>query len=296
MQNVLRANGAPQFKLQSKSSKPLFISPKPAGRRITAGFSYLQRIGKAASIDVWFPAELRKELDTLLAKGARPGDEHFPAEWAAVRQFELLQEAGNYKIYDLDPTYLTRTLTDLTRNMRGGGYRVTVVTIGSYDESGASDELAILDRTLQDRISHLINMLYLEEQSEQINATLDKKLLEGTWDYQNALPHVGVTLGAGDLFRRSDRKQELARQFFEILGYLPQNHIVHDTAVGLQLPELIGEHQWIYIARDGEKFFHFSALMGDLFGAPAGHMRGYGDRLTPDADRFYRNLAQFTMH
>jgi hypothetical protein len=25
------------------------------------------------------------------------------------------------------------------------------------------------------------------------------------------------------------------------------------------------------------------------------HMRGYGDRMTPDADAFYRSLAQYTL-
>jgi hypothetical protein len=53
-----------------------------------------------------------------------PGPDAFPAEWAAVRQFELLQEAGNVSIYDLDPTHLLRTIRDLTAHMHGGGYRV----------------------------------------------------------------------------------------------------------------------------------------------------------------------------
>ena len=30
-------------------------SPISAGRKITAGFTYLQRIGKGATFDVWFP-------------------------------------------------------------------------------------------------------------------------------------------------------------------------------------------------------------------------------------------------
>src|SRR5580658_3125553 len=80
-------------------SKPLFTSPSPAGRRITAGFTYLQRIGKSASIDVWFPDAIKESIGQILAVGENPSPADFPAEWAAVRQFELLQEAGNLSIY-----------------------------------------------------------------------------------------------------------------------------------------------------------------------------------------------------
>ncbi len=387
----------------------MFTSPAPAGRKITAGFSYVQRIGKSASIDVWFPEKMRQNLDDLVAKGVKLGPDNFPAEWAAVRQFELLQEAGNYKIYDMDATYLTRTLMDLTRNMRGGGYRVTVATIGSYVSETMKDDLEILDRNLQKRISHMINMLYLEEQSEEINRNMDAALDAGTWNYHSALPHVGVTLGARDLFRpvdslikpvneimsvpaaphqlrvaniaawvddrgvkdaeygqsfvrvmrkpqagqyvvhngiyqfasadsgreveisythngtatgaprkytNSERKHKLAGQFFEILDLLPQKNIVHDTAVGLQLPESINENEWIYLAPEDETLRSFNTLLTDLFAPFDGmsmsaldgredakpeikgtvqHMRSYGDRLTPESDQFYRNLAQYSL-
>jgi len=397
---------------ETPAGKAMFASPAPAGRRITAGFTWLQRIGKSASFDVWFPDAVHGMVDKILAQGKTPGPENFPAEWAAVRQFELLQEAGNYKIYDLNPEHLMRTLRDITRNMKGGGYRVTVATIGSYAEAELRDELEILDRHLQRRISTFINMLYLEEQSGKINAALKEALRAERWDYQTALPHVGATLGARDLFRpqlaatatmmvkneaglipddphritvdhaepwvadlgvkyaaseksldrvaanpmrgqyavaagvyifapgdawkevlisyrygvnaerrsatklsETDRKHRLARHFFGILGLLPQKHVLHDTAVGLQLPESINENQWIYIAPDGQKVGDFIRLMDDLF-APfnklslseihgrsdarseikgtVGHMGGYGDRLRPDADRFYRDLAHYT--
>jgi len=391
---------------ESTAHKTLFGSPAAAGRRITAGFSYIQRIGKSASVDVWFPDCLHQSISELLAEGKIPGPKNFPAEWAAVRQFELLQEAGNYKIYDLDPTQLLRTLRDITRNMKGGGYRVTVATIGSYAEGVAGDELAILDRNLQERISNFVNMLYLEEQSERINAAHDQCLRDEKWDFQTALPHVGCTLGARDLFRPhtaapqsvsvkgesglipaaphcvtvehaanwaedlgvrdpatdkpftrvvgnpqagqycvaqgiyqfaardawrevsisyryatggeklsdAGRTHRLARYFFDILGLLPQSHIVHDTAIGLQLPESNAENQWLYIARDGEKVGDFVRLMDNLFApfnkmslseldgradaapevkAMVGHMQGYGDRLNAGADQFYRTLAHY---
>ncbi|HUY68784.1 MAG TPA: hypothetical protein VMV79_05740, partial [Alphaproteobacteria bacterium] len=314
---------------------PFFVSPAPAGRRITAGFTWLQRIGKAASYDLWFPREVHETVATLLAKDRMPGPEHFPAQWAAVRQFELLQEADNISIYDLDPTHLTRALRDLTHSMRAGGYRMTVATVGAYANDAEDDDLAILDRRLQERISGLIHMLYLEEQSARANEGNAVKLCAEEWDYRTALPHIGVTLGARDLFRpaekkrkrskgkrdggsggapfsAADRRHALAQQFFAILGLLPQNHIRHDTAIGLQLPEMTGERNWVYIVREGETFGDFTRLMDDLFapfdGVSLGvlhgredagseikstvtQMQGYGDRLRPEADGFYRRAA-----
>jgi len=399
MTNYIHAR-ARAAKRQFAINKPFFVSPNPAGRKITAGFSYLQRIGKSANIDVWFPEILRQELEALVAEGAKLGPEHFPAEWAAVRQFELLQEAGNYKIYDMDASYLTRTMEDLARNMRSGGYRVTVATIGGYAEAESGDDLAILDRRLQDRISRLTHMMYLDEESERINAELDQTLVEERWDYQNTLPHVGMTLGAKDLFRPSpgvgqrvketviipvapyqvtaqhiqdwrsnlgvedavtgkpficvktlpkenqyrvdagvyqfalmdcgrdvvisylrkssgaaspaENRHRLARHFFDILSVLPQKHIVHDTAIGLQLPESIAEHEWIYLAAGDMKLGAFNSLLNDLFApfdgislgglngrAGAGreikssvvHMRSYGDHMHADRAGFYRDAA-----
>ncbi len=406
MPHGAHAPGAPSARASgSIFNRPLFDTPCPAGRKITAGFSFIQRISKPASIDVWFPQALRKKLDELVAQGQPLGPRHFPAEWAAVRELELLQESGNYKIYDMDTTYITRTLMDLTRNMRAGGYRVTIATVGSYSDECCRDELEILDKRLQDRLSQIIHMLYLEEQSACANAANDKALHEGAWDYRTALPHVGVTLGARDLFRplnghawrttenlfippapheasvaraaawtedlgvadaasghafarvadhpkageyaaarghyrfsredcgrevtvtyghavtdgaarslsAAERRHRLAQQFFDALGRLPSERIVHDTAIGLQLPESIAENEWIYLAPSDETLQAFNGLLSDVFAPFDGlslgglheregsgceikgtvqHMRGYGDRLTPDSDRFYRHLAQ----
>ncbi len=384
-------------KKQFSINKPLFVSPDPAGRKITAGFSYIQRISKGATIDVWFPQVLRDELDELVNKGGTLGPEHFPAEWAAVRQFDLLQEAGNYKIYDLDASYMTRTMIDLTRSMRSGGYRITVATIGSYTDAGGEDDLAILDRRLQDRISRLTHMMYLDEESERINAEMAQVLAEERWDYQQILPHVAITLGARDLFRpipaighrtkettiipgppyqvavehihdwcgdcgvvdamtgepligvrgkpgrgqyavtaglyqfaaadcahditisyirkadgaklsADDRRQRHAKHFFDILSLLPQKHIIHDTAVGLQLPESIAEQEWIYLAAGEEKLYAMNTLFNDVFTpfnnvdygmingcegsmreikSTAMHMRGYGDHVDARRSTFY---------
>jgi hypothetical protein len=163
-------------------------------------------------------------------------------------------------------------------------------------------------------------MLYLEEQSEEANASHFRMIAEGTWDYQRALPHVDATLRARDLFSpqksTGEKRHHLAQHFFDILNMLPQNHIVHDTAIGLQLPEAISEQEWIYLAPDDMTFRSFNSLLGDLFTpfdkislsglhgragatseikATVQHLRGYGDHLKPDFDRFYREAARYAM-
>ncbi len=292
-------------------SRDFFASPQPAGRKITAGFTYLQRISKAANFDIWFPDELKEKLVQIHEINAT----HFPAQWAAVRQFELLQESGNHKIYDLDPENMKRATLDVSRSMRAGGYRITVATIGTYHETSMGDELEILDHNLQERIGQMIHMLYLDSQSDEENTRNKAALADRTWDLRKTLPHIGMVLGARDLFYPADvedeksrdkkdgkkggsdavsmtsRKHRNAQQFFDILNTLPQNHIVHDTVIGLQLPELNGVNQWNYIAAPDETLAAFNRVIGDLFHAPTFHLRGYGDRLNESSDRFYRSAA-----
>ena len=295
-------------------TRSFFDSPKPAGRVITAGFTYLQRIGKAASYEVWFPDALKQKLNAHLIAGQTVGAQQFPAQWAAVRQFELLQESGNHKIYDLDPSNLKRATLDLSRSMRAGGYRVTVATLGCYAETSTGDELEILDQHLQERIAQMIHMLYLDTQSDAVNTKIDEKLAAALWDYRVELPHVGMVLGASDLFtpeKAKSRAHKQARQFFDILTQLPQNHILHDTAIGLQLPELSGENQWNYIASPEETLGAFNRVLNDVFDkfnhislgrlheradatdeikASTLHLRGYGDHLN-DHSHFYRGAS-----
>jgi hypothetical protein len=388
------------------SSSALFESPNPAGRRITMGFSWMQRLGHGATFDVWFPSILKQELDRIMETGITLGDEHFPVEWAAVRQFELLQDAGNYKIYNMQSDYLLRSLYEQTKNMRGGGYRVTLVTVGSYGDADNEDELEILDKRLQERLSQIVHMLYLEDQSLSINDQHDMNLAAECWSMQNALPHVGMTLGARDLFKPvgggirpatttiivppsphcitlenwvahigttdtatgeplrymatypiadsfsfqngiyqfaagdegrtlditylrrrteteqhdrrtlSEKRHQLAQTFFDLLEQLPQNHIVHDTAIGLQLPEMINENEWLYIPESDESLYAFNRLLSDVFRPfdmlsmskldgrddarsevkpTTQHMRGYGDRMTPGAAEFQRQMAAFML-
>ena len=252
--------------------------------------------------------------------------DYLHAEWAAIRQFELLQESGNYKIFDMQSENIARTLRDLTGHMRGGGYRIIVATMGRYLKPENKDDLQILDERLQARIARLIHMMFLEEQSEFINHTMDVALIEERWDVYHVLPHLGVYLGARDLFsshaniqqdlKETDRKHILSRIFLDIVNQLPTNHIVHDIAVGLQLPELINENEWIYLPEGVDKLYVFNNLMLDLFRCFDGislsrldgredagsepkttmsHMRSYGDRMTPENKQYYRKLLHFMM-
>jgi hypothetical protein len=87
---------------------------------------------------------------------------------------------------------------------------------------------------------------------------------------------------------------------------------VHDTAIGLQLPELNGVNQWNYIASPDETLAAFNRVMGDLFDKFNGislshlnghadataeikastlHMRSYGHPLRDSELQSYRNMS-----
>lgn len=307
---------------------PLFSAPAPAGRRIVCGFSYLQRIGKGASTDIWFPSSLCDEVAERLRAGDDSGLNAFQVEWAAVRQFELLQEAGNLAIEDLEFMDFKRAFHNLMK-MRAGGYRVTVITLGRYDENPEDDDLRILDARLQEEITRIIHMLYLEEQSARLSEERAKALGMGVWRYAEALPHVAMTLGSQGLFMPRKKKgdsgdakgftrrlsrQKLSENFFRLLELLPQRHIVHDVAVGLTLPDATKERNWTYLAQGEHQFATYMRMFTDVFRpfdgvslgklherADAGnevmatmrHMRSYGDRLRPEPEGKNRAAALF---
>ena len=100
------------------------------------------------------------------------------------------------------------------------------------------------------------------------------------------------------------------------VSLLPQKHIVHDTAIGLQLPESMARRNGFISPKARHYVPRFQRLLGDLFtpfdtcepvelherpDAGCGnktsthHMRGYGDRLTPEADKFCREAARYTL-
>lgn len=285
------------------SKPPRFFTAEShasAGRRILYGFSYLQRIGKPAYTDLWLPADEAERLAERITANDPAVLADGRVEWAAVRQFELLQEAGNLAIEDLEIGYLTRSLQYLMR-MRAGGYRVTVITLGDYVTAGR-DDLAILDRRLQEEITRLIHMMYLEALSRDATQTQRQQWRQqgGGWRWDQVLDHVAQGLNAAALFNRPHRQDALQRQFFQLLELLPSGCIAHDVAVGLTLPEAARQHSWIYLAKGEHKAHAFQQALTDVFrsfdhinlgrlqgrsDAPSevkptiGHLRGYGDHM-----------------
>ena len=256
-------------------SRPSFFHADRCGRKIDACFAYLQRIGKGGRTRVWLP----KESDAL------------HPEWAAVREFDLLQEADNLVIDELEVTDLRRSMQAFQR-MRSGGYRVAVLTLGHYTQSGGADDLLLLDERLQDEITRLIHFLYLGGESELRTTSARCALREEAWSCADALPHIAQTLAAQALFKPAQRRRE-ERVFLDILQTLPQKHIVHDVAVGLALPDATKEKNWVYIAKGEQRASAFFAAIGACIGDVLNpQMRGYGDRLTDASRQWQRQSAQ----
>lgn len=251
-------------------SAPLgrFFSAPSTGRRIIAGFSHLQRIGKGATTSVWFP-----EGDATLDAGQ--------IEWAAVRQFDILQEADNYYIYDMNVSDLKYCYENIGR-MRAGGYRITVVTLGHYTSRQDMDDLLLLDQKLQEEITRMIHFLYLNELSAQASRQNAAALDANTWCVANNLEHIALTLATKRLYR-PEKETLTEKTFFDLLGRLPAHHIIHDNGVGLQLPESTKEKNQVYVAKGENQLWQFQQTITTVFQnldkdrATMTHMRGYGD-------------------
>jgi len=260
--------------MQRFSSTPSFFSAPAAGRRLLASFSYMQRIGKGARTRLCFPEQLDGQT----------------VEWAAVRQFELLQEAGNLAIDDLEVSELKRSFQAWSK-MRAGGYSVTVLTLGRYVDTPETDDLYILDQKLQEEITRLIHFLYLSEVSEAQSAVQKSALNAGTWHCREAVPHLAQALSERHLFKPHTQTRA-EETFFEILERLPASHVLHDIAVGLTLPEASKEKNWIYVAKEEHRAAAFFGALGTTMGTMIHmHMRGHGDRLTPAHAKAQHALA-----
>ncbi|MDD3181719.1 MAG: hypothetical protein PHD48_02800 [Alphaproteobacteria bacterium] len=247
-----------------------FFSAPTTGRRIIAGFSHLQRVGKGTSTNVWFP-----EKEATLDAGQ--------IEWAAVREFDVLQEADNYYIYDMNVSDLKYSYQNIGQ-MRAGGYRISIVTLGRYTAHNDMDDLQILDIKLQEEITRMIHFLYLSELSEQACHKNAAALDANTWCLENNLEHIALTMATKRLYK--PQKETLAeRTFFDILARLPKHHIIHDNGVGLQLPESTKEKNQVYVAKGENQLWQFQQTITTVFEnldknrATMTHMRGYGDHL-----------------
>ncbi|MDD3288953.1 MAG: hypothetical protein PHX43_08145 [Alphaproteobacteria bacterium] len=292
--------------------RTIFVPPEAAGRRIAFGFSYLQRVGRGASTNMWFSNSVQEDMEEQIRNQEKSLLDKFKVEWAAVRQFELLQEAGNLAIYDLSVENMARSLKYLTK-MRAGGHRVTVITMGDYVSPSSYDELRIMDSRLQEAITNFINMLYLEEQSAAATSGNAALCEAGQWNYVEALPHVAITLGAGQLFKPS-KSSKATERFFQLLEMLPQKNIHHEVAIGLQIPEATATKSCVYVGPGEKHFTAFQNAITDVFSGFDGislgelheregagkeikssmaHMRSYGDHMRSDHDEHYRALASF---
>lgn len=280
-------------------SKPraFFNAPEVSGRKIVCGFTFIKRIGKHSATDLWFPKTLQEDVIERIAAGDTAVLDEFKVEWAAIRQFELLQESGNLAIEDLKADDHNKSFTYLV-GMRAGGYRVTIVTLGRYEKPDDKDDLKILDRRIQDEITRLVQMLYMEKESHIASEIQHSALQTGNWNFADSLPHVAETLGARNLFNRSPegREHKLNDAFFRILELLSNRNISHDVAVGLAIPELNNVKHWVYIAKKEDQFLQFQTAMNNIFqgfdhislsGMPESktmasmkHLRGYGERTT----------------
>lgn len=295
-----------------------FDSPCPVGRKIVCSFSYIQRIGKGAVTEVWFPAGLSQAVAERIVAGDASALDGFHVEWAAVRQFELMQESDNYYIYDLRVTDFKRAYDDIMK-MRARGYRLAVVTMGRYVDPSFEDELRLLDERLQEEISQCVRMLYLGEQSAQETRRHASALRQGVWDVVQALPHVAMTMGAQRLFSKEGRSSFTARQrhlterFFHILSLLPQRAMAHDVAVGLAIPDAKNRKNQVYRPDGDSQFTAFQNALSAVFRfadhlslgalherggagrevmATVRHMRGYGDR-DPAQEDLNRACARY---
>jgi len=247
----------------------MFSAPQ-TGRRILVGFSHLQRITKGATTSVWFPEALFSQAKDQI-------------EWAAVRQFDILQEADNYYIYDMNVADLKYSLENITK-MRAGGYRITLITLGQYTARNDLDDLKILDLKLQEEITRMIHFLYLSELSEQANTLHERAINANEWCLEHNLEHIAMTMKAQRLYK--PEKETLAeRTFFQILDRLPSHALIHDTAVGLQLPESTKEKNQVYVAKGENQLWRFQQAITTVFEnidktrAVMTHMRGFGDQM-----------------
>ncbi len=287
-------------------TRAMFASPEPAGRSVVCGLSHLQRIGKGATTDVWFP-------QVPSADGGTPAWddpdllESLNIEWAAVRQFEIMQEGENIVVENLKVTNFRKAFYRALR-MRGGGYRVTLITLGRYDNVKDQDDLNLLDQRLQETITGLVHMLYLEEESASMSQVVHRALQNDTWSVSDALPHLAATLGAMSLFGRgpshAQRQKRLTEKFVLLLDLLAQNKelrgkaqeatgrtaqkrgkrgragglgggtggegagpLVHDVTVGLSLPQARARKNWVYIPRGEMRFSMFQEAIRNVFQA-----------------------------
>jgi len=111
------------------------------------------------------------------------------------------------------------------------------------------------------------------------------------------LPHVAMALGERLLFAPKGRVVNES-VFFDLLKSLPSRHIVHDSGIGLTLPESTKENRRLYEYEEEERRFSFfnslGAVAGHLMNNP--HMRGYGDHMSFKNRSYQRHAVTALIH
>jgi hypothetical protein len=250
-----------------------FQSPAASGRQIICSFCYIQRIGKRGIIDVWFPSDLHKKIVERLAANDATVLKELGVEWAAIREFSLIKESEFEE--DFDAERIKKALRDTIKWRGQDGYRVTVVMLGHYTKHGAYDELKIHDERIQEEITKLIHILYLDKESEQASQLTNTAIQADDWKCAEALPHIVMTLGSMGMTGRGAAQSKkcagVVTKLLELIALLPKEHIVHDVAVGLALPSNDSLFKREKMVENGEKFMSFQRLLANVF-EPLGHM------------------------
>ena len=243
-----------------------FNSPSASGRQITCSFSYLQRLGRGATVDVWFPSKTHESIAKRIAEQDATVFEELGVEWAAIREFSLIQESDYEE--DFDAEKLKKAVKDLTKWRGQDGYRITVIMLGKYIEPLQYDELRIHDERLQQEITGLIHMLYKEKESEQYSEKCREALKDEKWNCSQVLPHVVMNLGSMGMTGRgpthSKKCAAIVKNILNIVERLPKSHIVHDVAVGITIPDHDSKHRREKLLESWEKFTSFQRLISTV--------------------------------
>jgi len=264
-----------------------FNSPAASGRQIICNFCYVQRIGKRGVIDVWFPSDIHKKIAERLTANDPTILTEFGVEWAAIREFSLIKEAEFEE--DFDPERIKKAMRDSIKWRGQDGYRVTVVMLGNYTHLDTYDELRIHDERMQEEITKLIHILYLDKESELISEQTNNAIQSDQWNSADALPHIITTLTSmgmtGRGSARSKKCSGAVTQILKLIEQLPKSHIVHDVAVGLTIPDHDSKHRREKKVDGYEKFGAFRQLIANIM-EPLGHtsmsdLHGVGDKSTP---------------
>ena len=278
-----KVNQTLQRALNDTSLAHFFNSPSTTGRRVICSFSYVQRIRKRGVVDVWFPSELHRKIAERLTAGDMSVLKELGVEWAAIREFALVQEAEYEE--DFNPERLLKAINDSTKWRGQDGYRMTVVMLGNYTKITDQDELKIHDDRLQKEITNLIHMLYLEKESEEISDKCETALGRDSWSCSKALPHITINLQSIGMTGRGTAQSKkcagIVQNILDIVEHLPKTHIVHDIAVGISLPDFNNKQVHQRLIEGWEKFSSFQRLLTNFF-EPLGHksmsaLQGTGD-------------------